>query len=179
MWLNDESIIKYLAFDYPDDEIACHITDQYMFGNSIMVCPVTRPMYYTVNSTPIDNVDTTVKVYLPRGKWYDFYTKEAYEGGRYITTDAPLDRIPLFVKAGGIIPMADFAPSTKDLTDKLDIYVFTGADGEFTYYNDSGDGYGYEKGEYEVYKLKYSEDKKTLEPCPLLEREGVTVYYIK
>ena len=75
--------------------------------------------------------------------------------------------------------MTDFAPSTKDLTDKLDIYVFTGADGEFTYYNDSGDGYGYEKGEYEVYKLKYSEDKKTLEPCPLLEREGVTVYYIK
>lgn len=179
VWLNDESIIKYLAFDYPDDEIACHITDQYMFGNSIMVCPVTRPIYYTVNSTPIDNVDTTVKVYLPRGKWYDFYTKEAYEGGRYITTEAPLDRIPLFVKAGGIVPMTDFAPSTKDLTDKLDIYVFTGADGEFTYYNDSGDGYGYEKGEYEVYKLKYSEDKKTLEPCPLLEREGVTVYYIK
>lgn len=177
-WLDDDSMIRFLAFDYPEDQTACRITDQYMFGDSIMVCPVTRPMYYTVNSTEIPEPDTTRTVYLPKGKWYDYYTNTPYEGGRYITVDAPLDTIPVFVKAGGIIPKTDFAPSTAQMGNKLDIYVYTGADGEFTYYNDSGDGYGYESGEYELYKLSYAEQDRKLKPCKLLERDDVTVHYI-
>lgn len=177
-WLDDESMMRFLAFDYPNDKIACEITDQYMFGDSIMVCPVTRPMYYTANSTKIERPDTTREVYLPSGKWYDYYTGLAYEGGRYITVEAPLDKIPLFVKAGAIIPKTDFAPSTAELGNKLDLYVYTGADGTFTYYNDSGDGYRYEDGEYETVTLRYIEKEKRLAPCEFLEKDGVTVHYI-
>ncbi len=177
-WLQDESMMRFLAFDYPEDSVACSITNQYMFGDSIMVCPVTRPMYYQSDSRKIDILDTKVQVYLPAGEWYDYYTQECFEGGQYITVDAPLEKIPLFVKAGAIIPKTEFAVSTGRLSDKLEIFVYTGADGSFVYYNDAGDGYGYEKGEYEVYNLKYDEEKRTLEACELLERSNVTVRYI-
>lgn len=177
-WLYDESMIRYLAFDYPDDPIACNVKDQYLFGDSIMVCPVTNAMYYGVGSRKIENPDTTRQVYLPKGKWYDFYTNEAYEGGRYITVDAPLNKIPLFVKAGAIIPRTEFALSTAELSDKVTFHVYTGADGAFIYYTDSGDGYAYENGEYEVHELHYSEAEKQLLPCELLTRENITVRYI-
>ncbi|MBO5346512.1 MAG: DUF5110 domain-containing protein, partial [Lachnospiraceae bacterium] len=177
-WLEDSSMIRYLAFDYPEDEIACHITEQYMFGDSLMVCPVTRAMYYLPDSVENQNPDITVQVYLPQGKWYDYYTKHCYEGGRYITVEAPLDKIPLFVKAGAIIPRAEFAPSTMDMKEGLEIYVYTGADGEFLYYNDSGDGYGYESGNYDSCRLQYSEAAGKLTHCSLLERENVIVHYV-
>ena len=108
----------------------------------------------------------------------DYYTNEAYEGGKFITASAPPDKIPLFVKAGGIIPKAPFAPSTAEIGDVLDVYVYTGDDGAFTYYNDAGDGYGYEKGEYEAYTLRYSEKERKLAPCALLEKPNVMVHYI-
>lgn len=104
VWLKDMSMMRFLAFDYPEDKVACNIASQYMFGDSIMVCPVTRAMYYEADSREIEQVDTTVQVYLPKGKWYDYYTEECFEGGEYITVDAPLNKIPLFVKAGAIIP---------------------------------------------------------------------------
>ncbi len=146
-WLLDESMMRFLAFDYPEDAVACGIKDQYLFGDSLMVCPVTRPMYYQANSQRIDMVDTTMQVYLPKGKWYDYYTEESFEGGRYVTVDAPLEKIPVFVKAGAILPKTDFAVSTGELSDKLLWHVYTGADGSFVYYNDAGDGYGYESGD--------------------------------
>lgn len=177
-WLNDESMMRYLAFDYPDDPIACQTTDQYMFGDSIMVCPVTFPMYYGAGSKKLEGIPTTRQVYLPKGKWYDFYTGEIHEGGRYITADAPLDKIPLFVKAGAIIPRAEFALSTAEQSGNLTIHVYPGADGKFTYYTDSGDGYDYETGAYEVHTLRYSDEEKRLLPCDLLDRENVTVRYI-
>ena len=177
-WLNDESMIRYLAFDYPDDPTACRITDQYLFGDSIMVCPVTNPMYYGVGSQKLEGIPTSRQVYLPAGKWYDFYTNEEYQGGQYITADAPLDKIPLFVKAGAIIPRAKTALSTAEQNGDLIIHVYSGADGKFTYYNDSGDGYGYEKGDYEVHTLRYSDNEKKLLPCDLLDRKNVTVRYI-
>ena len=143
-----------------------------------MVCPVTRAMYYLQDSVENQNPDITVQVYLPQGKWYDYYTKHCYEGGRYITVEAPLDKIPLFVKAGAIIPRVEFAPSTMDMKEGLEIYVYTGADGEFLYYNDSGDGYGYESGNYDSCRLQYSEAAGKLTHCSLLERENVIVHYV-
>lgn len=177
-WLRDASIMRFLAFDYPEDKVACEITCQYMFGDSLMVCPVTRPMYYEVNSCKIENVDTAVQVYLPTGQWYDYYTEECFEGGRYITVEAPLNKIPLFVKAGAIIPKTEFAPSTAALSDTLEICVYKGADGAFLYYNDEGDGYAYEEGVYETCQLRYVEKEGQLLPCALTERENVTVRYI-
>lgn len=178
VWLKDMSMMRFLAFDYPEDKVACNIASQYMFGDSIMVCPVTRAMYYEADSREIEQVDTTVQVYLPKGKWYDYYTEECFEGGEYITVDAPLNKIPLFVKAGAIIPKTEFAPSTKALSDKLEICVYKGADGEFLYYNDEGDGYAYEDGAYEVCTLKYEEERGLLLPCELTERSSVTIRYI-
>jgi len=177
-WLRDASIMRFLAFDYPEDKVACEITCQYMFGDSLMVCPVTRPMYYEVNSCKIENVDTAVQVYLPTGQWYDYYTEECFEGGRYITVEAPLNKIPLFVKAGAIIPKTEFAPSTAALSDKLEIRVYKGADGEFLYYNDDGDGYAYEDGIYETCQLQYVEKEGQLLTCALTEKSNVTVKYI-
>ncbi len=177
-WLSDESMMRFLAFDYPKDQVACGITEQYMFGDSIMVCPVTRPMYYRANSEKIEKPDTSVQVYLPAGKWYDYYTEECFEGGQYITVNAPLERLPLFVKAGGIIPKADFVPATAQMKKELEICVYTGADGRFVYYNDAGDGYAYEQGEYELYELTYSEKEKNLDCGELAKEYTIKVRYV-
>ncbi len=157
VWLEDSSMMRFLAFDYPTDETACTITDQYMFGDSIMVCPVTEPMYYGVNSTVLEGIVKTRRVYLPEGLWYDFYTNESYQGGQWIETDADISKIPLFVKAGAILPMAEVKSCTRDQKELSEIRVYAGADGEFRYYTDAGDGYGYENGEYSCVTLKWKE----------------------
>lgn len=156
-WLYDESMMRYLAFDYPTDEVACKVKDQYMFGDSLMVCPVTNPMYYGVNSTLLEGVVKTRKVYLPEGLWYDFYTNKSYAGGQWIEAEADIDRIPLFVKAGAILPMAEYKGSTAAANNISEIRVYPGADGKFVYYTDAGDGYGYEKGEYECVTLSWDD----------------------
>ncbi len=161
-WLNDESMMRYLVFDYPADETACSIKDQYLFGDSLMVCPVTTPMYYGVNSSVLEGVAKTRKVYLPEGLWYDFYTNKKYDGGCWIETDADIERIPVFVKAGAILPMAEFAESTAQCSIS-EIRVYPGADGGFVYYNDAGDGYAYEQGEYECVTLTWDDKTKKLE----------------
>lgn len=177
-WYSDESMMRFLAFDYPEDKIACSITNQYMFGDSIMVCPVVRPMYYQADSVKISNPDTKVQVYLPAGKWYDYYTEECFEGGRYITVDAPLEKIPLFVKAGGIIPKTAFVSSTAQMSKELEICVYTGDDGKFVFYDDAGDGYAYEQGEYELHELTYCEKEKQLNSDVLAAKYELKVRYI-
>lgn len=161
-WLEDESIMRYLAFDYPTDETACSVTDQYLFGDSLMVCPVTEPMYYGINSTPLQDTLKTRNVYLPNGLWYDFYTNKLYNGGQWIEAEANISHIPVFVKAGAIIPMSEFIGSAtgKSIPDLIRIYP--GADGKFKYYTDDGDGYGYEKGEYEYLTLTWNENQQKL-----------------
>lgn len=150
-WLYDTSIMSNLSFSFAEDENVWDITDQYMFGEAIMACPVTRPMYYDVNSKPLDNKDFTRRVYLPKGNsWFDFYTKEKYEGGQWINVTAPIEKIPLFVKNGSIIPMTDFAMSTAEQTGDVRFEVYSDHDCEYKMYSDAGDGYGYEKGEFEV-----------------------------
>jgi len=161
-WLQDESMMRYLAFDYPTDEVACSIKDQYLFGASLMVCPVTKPMYYGVNSVVLDGVAKTRPVYLPEGQWYDFYTNKAFDGGRWIEADADISNIPVFVKAGAILPMAEEAESTAAQKELSKLRVYAGADGEFTFYTDAGDGYGYEKGEYECVTLKWDDKAQKL-----------------
>lgn len=161
-WLYDESMMRYLAFDYPADEVSCKIKDQYMFGDSLMVCPVTNPMYYGVNSIPLEDVVKTRKVYLPEGLWYDFYSNKSYAGGQWIEAEADIDRIPLFVKAGAILPMAEFKESTAAQKEISEIRVYPGADGRFIYYNDAGDSYGYEKGEYKCVTLRWDDKAKKL-----------------
>lgn len=160
-WCDDESMMRFLAFDYPLDITACEIKDQYMFGDSIMVCPVVEPMYYGVNSTPIENKSKTRKVYLPEGVWYDFHTNERYNGNCWVEADADIDKIPLFVKAGAIIPMNEFKGSTDAQSDIDYVKVYAGADGEFKFYTDSGDGYDYENGDYLTAIMKWDDKSKS------------------
>ena len=161
-WLNDESMMRYLAFDYPTDEVACNVKDQYLFGDSLMVCPVTNPMYYGINSVVLENVAKTRTVYLPEGLWYDFYTNKSYNGGQWIEADADISKIPVFVKAGAILPMAEFKESTAAQKNLSELRVYAGAAGEFTFYNDAGDGYGYEKGEYECVTFVWDDKAQKL-----------------
>ena len=154
VWLKDGSLMTPLAFAFPDDTLVHNITDQYMFG-SIMVCPVTEPMYFEHGSKPITGVERTRRVYLPAGSiWFDFYSKKQYDGGQWITVDAPIDRIPLFVRDGSIIPMTEPALNTAAQTAPITFEVYSTHPCSYEFYEDAGDGYGYEKGEYTITKIE-------------------------
>lgn len=122
-------MMRSLFFDFADDPEAGKVTDGYMFGRSLLVYPVTEPMYYDRNSRPVDREHKRT-CYLPAGcGWYDFWTEEYYEGGQYVTVDAPIDRIPLFVREGSILPMIDqimYADAADGM--KLKLNVYTGKD---------------------------------------------------
>ncbi|MDR0908779.1 MAG: DUF5110 domain-containing protein [Spirochaetaceae bacterium] len=149
------TLLRGLFFDFPEDKTACAIEDQYMFGPALLVCPVTEP-----NATER-------RCYLPETSaklWYDFYTNTAYKAGQWVTADAPLNRIPLFVPGGSIIPVepkcVEYADETSD--EPLELRVYAGCNGHFTLYEDSGDGYAYEKGEYNRVSLNWCDDTGVL-----------------
>ena len=162
--MHGQIMMRALVMDFADDENVFGITDEYMFGPSFLVAPVTHHMYYLPGSKALDNVPKTRFVYLPKGfGWYDFYTNEYYEGGTSVEVGATIDKMPLFVRAGSIIPMVlDKKPmSTKDLAaDSL--VVFEGVDCSFDLYDDSGDGYDFEDGDYDLTKLSYNEKEHRL-----------------
>ncbi len=160
-YFEDGSIIRPLAFEYPEDEKVQDIKNQYMFGADMMVCPVTRPMYFDADGE-IAKPDLNVSVYLPEGGWYSLSTGEYFEGGGYISVCAPLDEIPVFVKAGSVIPFASYKPNAQ-AEDDITLTVFPGKDGETALYEDSGDGYGYENGEYKLTKIIWHDSERRLE----------------
>lgn len=161
-WAKDESMIKPLAFEFAEDHETWNVMDQYLFGDGLMICPVTESHFFTEPDRPAERtadlkgVPCQRRTYLPAGTgWYDYWTNEYYEGGLWIMADAPLDRIPIFVKAGTILPKKAFALSTEEQPDEMHLTIYTGADGEFTLYEDAGDGYGYENGEYALTRLNW------------------------
>ncbi|MBO7600421.1 MAG: DUF5110 domain-containing protein, partial [Lachnospiraceae bacterium] len=126
---------------------------------SLMVCPVIKPMYFMPGNRMLEEKNER-SVYLPGGTdWYDFYSGKIYTGGNTITVEAPIDRIPLFVKDKSIIPMTEFALSTDELSKNVTYKVFSDTPCEYEMYEDAGDGYGYERGEYTLTLIK-SEDIK-------------------
>ncbi len=140
VWLKDRSLIRFPAFDHPGDRRTWDITDQFLFGESLMVCPVTEPM---------TEGESVREVYFPAGcDWYDFYTKERYAGGSAVTVRTGLDRIPLYVRGGSLLPLRHPALSTEEQTDEIEWVPFGGPDAAYEFYEDAGDGYGYERGEY-------------------------------
>jgi alpha-D-xyloside xylohydrolase len=162
VWKNDDTMLRMLAFDFGEDIKALNIDDQFMFGNNLMVCPVTKPMYYHNNSKPVEGQSKTREVYLPKTTgWYDFWTNCYYEGGQTITVQAPIDKIPLYVQAGSIVPMTQFMQYTDEVPDApIEMRVYPGKDAEFELYEDEGNSYRYEKGEYAITKLMWSEQDK-------------------
>jgi alpha-D-xyloside xylohydrolase len=140
-------MMRPLVMDFRDDRAALNVPDQYMFGPFIMVAPVTS-----------QGADRR-SVYLPgRAPWYDFHTGKRFDGGQVIPADAPLSTLPLFVRAGAILPMGPAVPFAEAQTGKpLEIRVYRGADGTFELYDDAGDGPAYEKGEHVTIPFSWSE----------------------
>lgn len=145
--ITDENytIMRHLVFDNRTDEKVYNISDQYLFGPSIMVCPVA------------DSGITERTVYFPAGKWYDFWSGKTVEGGKSLNISAPLEKLPLYVKAGSIIPMGPEIEYATQSIDPIEIRIYTGADGKFELYEDEGDSYNYEKGKYSVIPFSYNE----------------------
>lgn len=168
--LDSGTMMRSLLFDFPEDEKASVISDEFMFGRDLLICPVTKPMYYAAGSSKLDR-NKTWECYLPAGYlWYDIWDNKKYDGGQTVTVDAPIDRIPVFAKSGSIIPMRQgLTYAAEDNDDPIDIHIHTGSDGEFVFYDDAGDGYAYENGEYERIRLKWSDKDRCLS---IGEREG-------
>lgn len=162
-WLENGSMMRLLAFAYPKDRKVWNITDQYMFGNELMVCPVTKPMYYDCESKKLDNVEKVRMVYLPEGNgWYDFWTSAYYKGGQWVRAETPIHRIPVFVKEGSIIPKVQSACSVEEQEKAMHITVYGGANAEFVLYEDDGDGHSYEDGCYSITGYVWSEEQRRL-----------------
>ena len=138
--------------DFRNDKQAVDQRYEYMFGKSFLVAPITRP-----NATDR-------KVYLPeKTDWFNFWTGQRLEGGQTINAEAPIDQIPLFVRSGSIVPMGETAQyAGENEADTLTIRVYKGADGSFKLYEDEGDNYNYESGEFSVIPFTYNEDNQIL-----------------
>jgi alpha-D-xyloside xylohydrolase len=153
------TIMRSLAFDFRDDAGIQSIPDQYMFGPSILVNPVTEQMYSLPDSKKIKK---TRKVYLPKSTdWYDFWTGKVIPGGQTIDAAAPIETIPLYIKAGSILPMGPYLQyATEKAADPIEIRIYTGADATFVLYEDENDTYNYEQGKYATIAMNWNEKDK-------------------
>ena len=165
------SMMRALVMDFPKDKNALNINDEYMFGRSVLVSPVTNAMYVkpAVNGRDTIQVEDfsavrSKEIYLPAGNdWYDFWTGERSSGGNKVTKQTLLDIMPLYVKAGAVIP---FGPAVQYAEEKkwddLEMRIYPGANGKFVLYEDENDNYNYEKGVYTTISFDWDDKKKTL-----------------
>ena len=151
-WHRDGTIMRALPMDFPEDVRARDVNDQYLFGSALMVAPVHR---YQARER---------SVYFPSGAdWYEFQTGRKFAGGSEATVAAPLERIPLFVRAGSILPTG---PQVQHTAEKLDgpvtLTIYAGADGSFELYDDAGTTYGYERGEFSRIPITWDQARGVL-----------------
>ena len=180
------TFMRALYMDFLNDKNTWKIGNEYMFGKAFLVAPVLHAQYTpeqkqnilkenegwnktTNNQVNLSlNVDFTqskeMEVYLPSGnKWYNYWTNEDFDGGQKLKIKTSLDRIPLFVRAGSIIPIGpDVQYTNEKKWDNLIINVYPGADGTFTLYEDEGDNYNYESGAYTEIQMKWNDTKRIL-----------------
>ena len=152
------TIMRALSFDFRNDAAVHNIADQYMFGPNILVNPVTQQMYTGKDSLTAKH---TRNVYLPKAaQWYNFWTGERYTGGQTLTVATPLNLIPLYIKAGSILPMGPVMEyATERPADTLELRIFPGVSGEFTLYEDENDNYNYEQGRFAIVTFKWDDAK--------------------
>jgi alpha-D-xyloside xylohydrolase len=144
--LTGAPFMRGLFMDFGSDPHTAEIGDEYMFGPALLVAPVT------------EQGRTTREVYLPAGAdWYNFWTNERFHGGQSITVAAPIDTLPLFVRAGSILPLGTAVESTNDNQKIARLRIYPGADGDFDLYRDDGKTYAYETGTFEVAHLHWSD----------------------
>ncbi|NMA73716.1 MAG: DUF5110 domain-containing protein [Bacteroidales bacterium] len=174
---NSGSFLRALFMDFNEDKKVHNISNQYMFGKAFLVTPVTKNMYVFSDKDrwedPYEDFSKigVQEVYLPKDtKWIDFWTGETFNGGQTVTKEVPIDIIPLYVRAGSIIP---YGPKVQYSTEKrwnnLEIRIYPGSNGEFVLYEDENDNYNYEKGAYSTIKFNWDDSKRTLS---ISERSG-------
>ena len=154
------TMMRALTFDFRNDPGVYNIPDQYMFGPAFLVNPVTEQLYSGNTVTGKHTRD----VYLPKTtQWYDFWTGKLYKGGQTLSAEAPLNIIPLYVKAGAVIPMGPVMEyATERPADTVELRIYAGANGKFTFYEDENDNYNYEKGSAVVFTLSWNDKKHQL-----------------
>ena len=162
---HDESYLRPLFSDFASDKRVWDMTDELMFGRSILAAPIVEPQYTVTDSIAPDwkQPKTAVK-YLPKGtRWYDFWTNQTYKGGQDINLQTALNRVPMFVRAGSILPLGSVMQYTgQQAWDKLEIRVYPGADGTFTLYEDEGDNYNYDQGVFSTITFSWDESRQVL-----------------
>ncbi len=146
------TLMRPLVMDFSSDAEAVAQPYEYLFGEALLVAPI------------VEAGAMQRSVYLPKTTiWYDFWTNKPFDGGQTIQADAPLDRIPLFVKAGSILPIGPVVQhSGQDVNHELEMRIYEGANGEFTLYEDEGDSYNYEKGQYSTIRFSWDDARKEL-----------------
>ena len=171
--------MRALMMDFSKDNKVFDINNEYMFGPSILVAPVVNAQY-TPEIIPKTNEQTaavnftqpkSTKVYLPAGtSWYDFWTNQMHAGGQEVIKETSLKTIPLYIKAGSILPIGpNVQYATEKNWDNLEIRIYEGADGTFKLYEDENDNYNYEKGVFTNITFNWNDKSKTL---TLNDREG-------
>jgi alpha-D-xyloside xylohydrolase len=145
-WLTGAPFMRALPLDFPSDPKVADVRDEYMFGPAFLVAPVT------------EQGAASREVYLPAGTdWYNYWTNERVKGGQAITVAAPIDTIPLFVRAGSIIPLGSPVESTHQTQSIARIRVYPGADASFTLFSDDGTTYAYETGAGAITHLRWDD----------------------
>ena len=143
--------LRGLFLDFGDDPQVADISDEYMFGPALLIAPVT------------EQGATSRSVYLPAGAdWYNFWTNEKVHGGQRVTIAAPIDTIPVFVRAGSILPLGSPIESTEDKQTIATLRVYPGSDGDALLYTDDGHTYAYEKGAFSVTKMHWNDTTQKL-----------------
>ena len=181
---HNESYLRPLFSDFASDKRVWDMTDEFMFGRSILAAPIVEAQYTEekiikedamtgwdrkeMNSDDEMKVDFTgskaTRKYLPKGTdWYDFWTGNRMKGGQFVTIQTTFDRVPMFVRVGSILP---FGPEMQYVGEKawdnLELRVYPGADATFTLYEDEGDNYNYERGVYSTINFEWSDRSRTL-----------------
>ena len=169
---NSETMMRPFVFDFAGDKTALNCKNEYMFGHSILVRPVTEPLYTYKDEKKnghaiypeVEKAAAPVQVYLPAGTdWYDFWTNQKMQGGKNVQRLAPISIMPIYVKAGSIIP---FGPDVQYAAEKkwenLEIRVYPGQDADYVFYEDEGDNYNYEKGQFSTIRFHWDESKQEL-----------------
>jgi alpha-D-xyloside xylohydrolase len=182
---NNASYMRPLFSDFADDKKVWNMTDEFLFGQSILACPIVNPQYTVEkivrtnemsgwdrqdasDGSPAGTINWAEKKsatkYLPKGAvWYDFWTNRQYKGGQNVTLETTLDRVPMFVRAGSILPLGpEMQYVGEKAWDNLEMRVYPGADASFLLYEDEGDNYNYEKGTYATIQFDWSDKARTL-----------------
>ena len=183
---NNDSYMRPLFADFAADKKVWDMTDEFMFGRSILAAPIVNPQYteekvirtnamtgwdrndVRSQKEDVGGVDWTVTKtatkYLPKGAdWYDFWTNQLYNGGQNVALKTSLDCVPMFVRAGSILPLGPEMQYVGEKSwDNLEIRIYPGADGQFTLYEDEGDSYNYERGVYTTIPFVWKDKTRTL-----------------